>query len=110
MSSFDFVKAAHALSSVNFILFTKSFTASSFEGCSWGSKPMQGFWPVLMKKGECCMDKWIWLLYKLTKGKCHDLDFRVLDATSGSWGNERQVMPICVGTSQMDLASATWGW
>ena len=45
-----------------------------------------------------------------TLAKCHNLDFRVLDTTSGSWGNWRQVMPICAGTSQMDLASATWGW
>ena len=41
---------------------------------------------------------------------CHDLDFRVLDATSGSQGDGRRVTPICMGASQADLASATWGW
>ena len=30
---------------------------------------------------------------------CHDLDFRVLDAISRSWGNGRRVMPICAGAS-----------
>ena len=33
----------------------------------------------------------------------------MLDTTSGSWGDGRQVTPICVGASQMDLASATRG-
>ena len=42
--------------------------------------------------------------------KCHNLDFRVLDATSGSWGDGRWVTPIHTGASWMDLASATWGW
>ena len=40
---------------------------------------------------------------------CHNLDFGVLDATSRSQGDGRQVMPICADTSQTDLASATQG-
>ena len=41
---------------------------------------------------------------------CHELDFRVLYAMSRLCGDKWRVMPICVDTSQMDLASATQGW
>ena len=56
-----------------------------------------------------------WTLCGMTRNSseyrcnCHDLDFGVVDATSGLRGNRRQVTPICMDASWMDLASATWG-
>ena len=65
--------------------------ASSFEGHSWGSKPMWGFQPVSTRKGECCVDKWIWLSYinsprgsRVSQPFCH-LFIKIQMYCSCSW-------------------------
>ena len=70
MLSFNFAKTTHALSSVDFIPFAKSFTASSFKGHSWGFETHARISASVDKERRVlCGGVDMVIIHKLTKGK-----------------------------------------